>query len=76
MLVAGCALVTVSGAGPEQSEGSPLGSAVTVESSPAPEGSAQPYLSVDRTGRVRLSWLARREGGGHRFQFAEFQGSD
>ena len=39
--------------------------------SPAPEGSAEPRLTVDATGRVLLSWLAPKVGGGHSFQFSE-----
>lgn len=45
--------------------------AVAPMTSPAPEGSAEPRLTVDATGRVLLSWLAPKTGGGHSFQFSE-----
>jgi hypothetical protein len=48
---------------------------VTEEPSPAPEGSAQPFLAVDRMGRVRVSWLESRAGGGHRFRLSDYQGA-
>lgn len=37
---------------------------------PAPPGSAQPNLSVAADGDLLLSWIERREGGGHRLMFA------
>ncbi len=45
--------------------------ATTVESwaLPAPPGSAQPNLSVAPDGDLLLSWIERREGGGHRLMF-------
>jgi len=46
---------------------------VTAMLSPAPAGSAEPRLAVDPAGRVLLSWLAPREGGGHLFQFSELK---
>jgi hypothetical protein len=41
--------------------------------SPAPAGSAQPYLTTDKGGRIWLSWLEPRQSGGHRFQLASFR---
>ena len=38
--------------------------------SPAAEGSAQPNLTTDRNGRVWLSWLEPRPGGGHRLRLS------
>lgn len=43
--------------------------------SPAPPGSAQPNLITDSDGRVWLSWLEPRTGGGYRFQAAMRIGS-
>ena len=53
----------------------PFSGPVTVLTSPAPEGSAQPNLATDRNGRVWLSWLETRAGGGHRFQLSSLQGA-
>ena len=49
--------------------------AMTPLASPAPEGSAQPNLASDRTGRVWLSWLETQAGGGHKFQLAALRGT-
>lgn len=43
--------------------------------SPAGSGSAQPNLVTDSRGRVWLSWMEPRTGGGHRFQAAMLIGS-
>ena len=37
---------------------------------PAPAGAAQPNLSVAPDGDLLLSWIERRDGGGHRLAFA------
>ena len=37
---------------------------------PAPAGAAQPQLARAPDGDLLLSWVERREGGGHRFRFA------
>lgn len=52
----------------------PLPTAIAVRplDSPAPEGSAQPNLASDGRGRVWLTWLETRTGGGHRFRAAQF----
>lgn len=54
--------------------GSPFVGDVIADTSPAPAGSAQPSLAVDRAGRIWMSWLEPREGGGHRFRLASLQG--
>jgi hypothetical protein len=46
-----------------------VGAPVTI-ATPAPRGAAEPQVTVDRQGRVILSWLEPRDGGGHRFRFA------
>jgi hypothetical protein len=38
--------------------------------SPAPSGAAQPHLTVEPGGRVLLSWLAPKAGGGSALQFS------
>jgi len=42
--------------------------------SPAPPGSAQPNLTTDARGRIWLSWLEPRSGGGHRFRMSSLGG--
>jgi len=39
---------------------------------PAPEGSAQPNLSLAPDGDLVLSWIERRDGGGHRLAYGRF----
>ncbi|WP_374603463.1 hypothetical protein [Arenimonas sp.] len=39
---------------------------------PAPAGSAQPNLSSAPDGDLVLSWIERRQGGGHRLAFARY----
>jgi hypothetical protein len=76
LLVAGCAAASLAGASQSASTtGTPFAGSVTEEPSPAPEGSAEPFLVVDRNGRVRLSWLESRPGGGHRFRMSENHGA-
>ena len=62
----------------------PLSSSFVTMQSPAPEGSAQPHLTLAGNGRVLLSWLTPRTvppasagqkpGTVHSFQFAELTG--
>jgi hypothetical protein len=40
---------------------------------PAPEGASLPFLATDARGRVWLSWLEPKTGGGHRFRLARWQ---
>src|SRR6185503_11311651 len=42
--------------------------------SPSAEGAAQPNLVADSKGRVFLSWLEPRPGGGHRFRLSSLAG--
>ena len=52
----------------------PVNGPVHVIDSPAPEGSAQANLASDRRGRVWLTWLESKQGGGHRFRAAQLNG--
>jgi hypothetical protein len=40
---------------------------------PAPAGATLPNLAADRSGRVWLSWLEPREGGGHRLRLSSLE---
>ncbi len=55
-----------------QGLGAPFSGPLADLSAPAPAGATLPNLAVDRAGRVWLSWLEPREGGGHRFRLASF----
>lgn len=73
--VAACGLSGSAAGLPEAPEqGAALFSApVTMMTSPAPEGAAEPHLTTDATGRVLLSWLAPaspKPGSGHALQFS------
>jgi hypothetical protein len=47
-----------------------------VDLAPPPQpGATLPNLAVDSRGRVWLSWLEPRQGGGHRFQVSSFDSS-
>src|SRR3990170_4304624 len=48
---------------------------VTPLTSPAAEGAAEPNLAVDARGRVWLTWLEPRPGGGHRFRLSQLAGT-
>jgi hypothetical protein len=50
--------------------GAPFSGPLVDLGAPAPPASTLPNLAVDRTGRVWLSWLEPREGGGHRFRLS------
>jgi len=52
---------------------SPFAGPIAALTSPASEGSAQPNLAADRNGRVWLSWLESRAGGGHKLQIASLR---
>jgi hypothetical protein len=74
-MAAGCAVAFLTAAtAPDQPGGSPFAGPIAEEPSPAPEGSAQPFLHVDRGGRLRMSWLEPRDEGGYRFRIAEYRG--
>lgn len=49
-------------------------SAVTRIASPAAEGAAEPRLITDANGRVLLSWLEPKAGGGHTFRYSTLSG--
>lgn len=49
-------------------------SAFAALDTPAAAGSAEPNLVSDRRGRVWLTWLEPRPGGGHRFRLASLAG--
>ena len=50
--------------------GPPLATSLTDLAPPPPPGATLPNLATDGKGRVWLSWLEPREGGGHRFRIA------
>jgi hypothetical protein len=67
-------LALVDASQPQQTPvNSPFSGPITALTSPASEGSAQPNLAADRNGRVWLSWLESRSGGGHRLQLASLR---
>jgi len=56
-----------------QGLGAPFSGPLVDLAAPAPAGATLPNLAVDRAGRVWLSWLEPREGGGHRFRLASIE---
>jgi len=74
-LLCGVFLSAPAGGAGQQPLPSPLAGTPTALPSPAPSGAAQPNLVADRNGRIWLSWLEPREGGGHRFRIASLTGS-
>jgi hypothetical protein len=69
-------VLTAGAAGSRQAATGPAAvGPATPLASPAPVGSAQPNLTTDARGRVWLSWLEPRTGGGHRFRAASLSGS-
>ncbi len=76
LVLAFSALVVTSAApGQTGQPRAPFSGPIAMLNSPAPEGSAQPNLVADRTGRVWLSWLETRSSGGHRFRLSSLQGT-
>jgi hypothetical protein len=75
LIVTAALISTPTGAAQAPAQGSPFAGAIAEESSPAPAGSAQPNLTVDRQGRVWLSWLEVRPEGGHRFRLSSLHAS-
>ena len=53
---------------------SPFAGAIEAEPTPAAEGSMGSFFSVDRMGKLRMSWLESKDSA-HRFQMAEYQGT-
>ena len=75
LLVTVAVALSAQPAQPPQRTNAPFASPIATLASPAPEGSAQPNLAADRNGRVWLSWLESRSGGGHKFQLSSLQGT-
>ena len=71
--VAGAAIAVANAGGQAWAE-SFTGPAALI-ASPAASGAAQPNLVADPKGRVWLSWLEPKAGGGHRFRAAHYSGS-
>ena len=72
-LVAVLAVLTLSGPTGLAIQGQPLQAPVkafTPVASPAADGAAEPNLFADAKGRVWLSWLEPKPGGGHRFRLS------
>jgi hypothetical protein len=75
--VSTCALMLStmpSGARQAPAAGAFAGPIASIES-PAASGSAEPNLTTDARGRVWLSWLEPRTGGGHRFRASFLSGT-
>jgi hypothetical protein len=53
---------------------SPLAAGFSAIPSPAAEGAGEPNLATDAKGRVWLSWLEPRAGGGQRFRLSSLSG--
>jgi hypothetical protein len=64
------ASVQASGAQAPADLGPPLATALADLAAPAPPGATLPNLATDGKGRLWLSWLEPRDGGGHRFKIA------
>jgi hypothetical protein len=60
----------VAGAQAPADLGPPLASALTDLAPPPPPGATLPNLAGDARGRLWLSWLEPRDGGGHRFRLS------
>ena len=53
----------------------PFAGTFTAVPSPAADGAGEPNLATDARGRVWMTWLEPRPGGGHRFRLASLSGS-
>ncbi len=62
--------VLASGAQAPATLGPPLATALTDLAPPPPPGATLPNLAADGKGRLWLSWLEPRDGGGHRFRLS------
>lgn len=73
-LTSALSLILIGAAGllaaPQAGTGSPFADRIAEADSPAGVGSGEPTLTVDRAGRVWMSWLEERGDGGHRFRIA------
>jgi hypothetical protein len=74
-LVLSAGLASIAFAGAAQAPLPPPAGAVTPIPSRAADGAAQPNLAADNRGRVWLTWLEPKPGGGHRFQVSQLTGS-
>ena len=61
--------VAIAGRASQATLPAPFGALQTL-STPALDGAAQPNLATDARGRVWLTWLEPRPGGGHRFRLS------
>jgi hypothetical protein len=68
LLVSGTALA--SGAQAPANLGPPLAASLADLAPPPPPGATLPNLATDGKGRLWLSWLEPRDGGGHRFRLS------
>ena len=68
-------LATAYGQAPPASLPSPAPAGFKAIASPAADGSAQPNLTTDARGRVWLSWLQPRTGGGHQLKLSSLRGN-
>jgi hypothetical protein len=68
-------LATLSGQAAQAPLPSPIAAGFTAIPTPAADGAAEPNLTTDRRGRVWLTWLEPRPGGGHRFRLATISGA-
>ena len=72
-LIAGLVLAAATFAGVQQtpaSLGSPFAGALVDLAPPVPAGATLPNLASDGKGRIWLSWVEPREGGGYRFKLS------
>jgi hypothetical protein len=71
-----CALMlSTTPSGARQAPAAAFAGPITSLVSPAAPGSAEPNLTTDASGRVWLSWLEPRTGGGHRFRASTLSGA-
>ena len=73
-LCATTALAASAGQAKQTAIPAPFSAGVSLIPSPAIEGSGEPNLATDAKGRVWLSWLEPRPGGGQRFRLSSLSG--
>ena len=74
-LCATTALAASAGQAKQAALPAPLPAGFSAIASPAAEGSGEPNLATDSKGRVWLSWLEPRAGGGQRFRLSSLAGN-
>ena len=74
-LCATTALAASAGQARQSAVPTPLARGFSTIPSPAVEGAGEPNLTTDAKGRVWLSWLEPRAGGGQRFRLSSLSGS-